>query len=57
MKRRGMPIVVVVGLSAVWTLLAGSTPMAAGVPGNVSVPIYLNRPTPHRNGPPTSFPG
>jgi beta-glucosidase len=23
-------------------LLAGSTPIAAGIPGNVSVPIYLN---------------
>jgi hypothetical protein len=36
-----MPIVVVVGLSAVWTLLAG-TPIAAGMPGNASVPIYLD---------------
>lgn len=42
MKRRAMPIVVVVGLSAVWTLLAGAAPIAAGIPGNVSVPIYLN---------------
>jgi beta-glucosidase len=37
-----MPVAVVVGLAEAWTLPAGAVPIAAGVPGNVSVPIYLN---------------
>lgn len=38
MRRRALPVAVVVGLAAGWTLFAGSAPIAASTP----TPVYLN---------------